>query len=100
MIDATVARKKSSSFDLVFKEIEHTIHEAEGSLERFQENRESGEDLQNCIDCLNQLRGRSEEHTSELQSRPHLVCRLLLEKKNNRRAMQALRYESHSDCSM
>src|SRR5215813_6628837 len=28
---------------------------------------------------LNQL--RSEEHTSELQSRPHLVCRLLLEKK-------------------
>src|SRR2546422_4663784 len=27
--------------------------------------------------------GRSEEHTSELQSRLHLVCRLLLEKKNN-----------------
>src|SRR5436305_4956292 len=26
-------------------------------------------------------RTRSEEHTSELQSRPHLVCRLLLEKK-------------------
>src|SRR5690554_7244480 len=31
----------------------------------------------------NKLRAevRSEEHTSELQSRPHLVCRLLLEKK-------------------
>src|SRR5690554_7794448 len=28
------------------------------------------------------MSGRSEEHTSELQSRPHLVCRLLLEKKN------------------
>src|SRR5690554_7294568 len=27
---------------------------------------------------------RSEEHTSELQSRPHLVCRLLLEKKKDR----------------
>src|SRR3989442_4046688 len=27
---------------------------------------------------------RSEEHTSELQSRPHLVCRLLLEKKKKR----------------
>src|SRR3989442_7704976 len=27
---------------------------------------------------------RSEEHTSELQSRPHLVCRLLLEKKKRR----------------
>src|SRR3989442_6498983 len=26
---------------------------------------------------------RSEEHTSELQSRPHLVCRLLLVKKTN-----------------
>src|SRR3989442_5712160 len=30
-------------------------------------------------------RPRSEEHTSELQSRPHLVCRLLLEKKNHSR---------------
>src|SRR3989442_4805228 len=29
---------------------------------------------------------RSEEHTSELQSRPHLVCRLLLEEKTNLRA--------------
>src|SRR5207253_8139629 len=28
------------------------------------------------------ITGRSEEHTSELQSRGHLVCRLLLEKKN------------------
>src|SRR5690554_7650543 len=31
--------------------------------------------------CL--VNTRSEEHTSELQSRPHLVCRLLLEKKKN-----------------
>src|SRR5258708_23479126 len=29
------------------------------------------------------ITGRSEEHTSELQSPDHLVCRLLLEKKNN-----------------
>src|SRR5215813_15174971 len=28
---------------------------------------------------------RSEEHTSELQSRPHLVCRLLLEKKKKKK---------------
>src|SRR5690625_6095762 len=35
---------------------------------------------------------RSEEHTSELQSRGHLVCRLLLEKKQcTRRAQQPLR---------
>src|SRR3989442_10089713 len=32
---------------------------------------------------------RSEEHTSELQSRPHLVCRLLLEKK--KKSLDALR---------
>src|SRR5690554_7614562 len=31
---------------------------------------------------VNKFYVRSEEHTSELQSRPHLVCRLLLEKKN------------------
>src|SRR2546429_7217037 len=31
-------------------------------------------------------RARSEEHTSELQSRLHLVCRLLLEKKKSLRA--------------
>src|SRR5258705_11522159 len=30
-----------------------------------------------------QLRARSEEHTSELQSLRHLVCRLLLDKKKN-----------------
>src|SRR5687768_17868986 len=35
--------------------------------------------------------GRSEEHTSELQSRLHLVCRLLLEKKKNSNELR-LRY--------
>src|SRR5438552_13980374 len=34
------------------------------------------------VDVLVRLEGRSEEHTSELQSPDHLVCRLLLEKKN------------------
>src|SRR3989442_3476942 len=32
---------------------------------------------------------RSEEHTSELQSRPHLVCRLLLEKKKKTEPVRA-----------
>src|SRR5258708_9361184 len=46
-----------------------------------------------CADCvvasarhrtrLARHRARSEEHTSELQSPDHLVCRLLLEKKKN-----------------
>src|SRR3712207_8199477 len=33
-------------------------------------------------------RTRSEEHTSELQSRQYLVCRLLLEKKKNKQSIQ------------
>src|SRR5256884_5807838 len=33
------------------------------------------------LDLIKQQKMRSEEHTSELQSRLHLVCRLLLEKK-------------------
>src|SRR5690625_6884029 len=37
---------------------------------------------------------RSEEHTSELQSRGHLVCRLLLEKKNDPQSRgQAVKHE-------
>src|SRR2546422_6358266 len=39
--------------------------------------------------------GRSEEHTSELQSRLHLVCRLLLEKKKNRENRVAEPSRSH-----
>src|SRR5687768_18167961 len=38
--------------------------------------------LQDLTDAERRARNRSEEHTSELQSRLHLVCRLLLEKKN------------------
>ncbi|QCF26181.1 chemotaxis protein [Hydrocarboniclastica marina] len=56
MVQSSIATK-SQSFDLVKGEIENTIREAEQGLERFQENRESGEDLQNCVDFLNQLRG-------------------------------------------
>src|SRR5258708_29143211 len=35
-------------------------------------------------------KNRSEEHTSELQSPDHLVCRLLLEKKKNTRSRQMM----------
>src|SRR5688500_19763808 len=37
-----------------------------------------------CSSSSKRSRGRSEEHTSELQSPCNLVCRLLLEKKNHR----------------
>src|SRR5436309_9826137 len=38
-----------------------------------------------CYSCVRKNSTRSEEHTSELQSRENLVCRLLLEKKKKRR---------------
>src|SRR2546422_1940379 len=41
----------------------------------------NGSALDGLRTCSTWDRGRSEEHTSELQSRLHLVCRLLLEKK-------------------
>src|SRR2546422_8192008 len=42
---------------------------------------------------------RSEEHTSELQSRLHLVCRLLLEKKKKQKILlQSNAVAKHIDC--
>src|SRR3989442_2932107 len=46
------------------------------------------EDVQVLVD-------RSEEHTSELQSRPHLVCRLLLEKNIQRPHADLLQLIAH-----
>src|SRR3989442_7462620 len=45
------------------------------------------------------VKKRSEEHTSELQSRPHLVCRLLLEKtkKATRPRQRVARTRRHTD---
>src|SRR3989442_3150054 len=41
---------------------------------------------------------RSEEHTSELQSRPHLVCRLLLEKKKSSSPVTRFAFVTASFC--
>src|SRR5438876_8925506 len=41
-------------------------------------------------------RPRSEEHTSELQSPVHLVCRLLLEKKKKKQTKKQIKAKSHS----
>src|SRR5687767_15613779 len=55
-----------------------------GPLRLIQEYLENG-DMDGAEKVLNTIKfpGRSEEHTSELQSLAYLVCRLLLEKKNN-----------------
>src|SRR5947209_10904360 len=47
----------------------------------------------------NGIRARSEEHTSELQSRQYLVCRLLLEKKN-RSSTSMLRFTAVSPATI
>src|SRR5258708_21651083 len=41
------------------------------------------------------VRARSEEHTSELQSPDHLVCRLLLEKKKNKKKRLSTNEDNH-----
>src|SRR2546429_3341600 len=53
---------------------------------------------QSTVDgIIERARERSEEHTSELQSRLHLVCRLLLEKKKT--TYESTRYTSYSQSS-
>src|SRR3712207_8481705 len=47
-------------------------------------------------DAYRELLMRSEEHTSELQSRQYLVCRLLLEKKKKIHLANTLLYYSHT----
>src|SRR5258707_11100775 len=44
-------------------------------------------------------RARSEEHTSELQSRQYLVCRLLLEKKQHLRSVGAGQVRGSTRCA-
>src|SRR3989442_9044099 len=46
----------------------------------------------------NYKESRSEEHTSELQSRPHLVCRLLLEKKKKKVFDRRIRIHCEEPC--
>src|SRR5690554_7747825 len=61
--------------------------------ERFDTRVRTVEDLAGSTDAplLGVVQARSEEHTSELQSRPHLVCRLLLEKKKHKQYKHILR---------
>src|SRR5437870_10727400 len=51
--------------------------ECREKISRWHQSRVEARPARHCV-----VHPRSEEHTSELQSRGHLVCRLLLEKKN------------------
>src|SRR5690554_7225140 len=60
------------------------------------ENQPVGDDGQ-LADTVRRAAIRSEEHTSELQSRPHLVCRLLLEKKKKKKKKTKTRNTTNQD---
>src|SRR5690625_6545824 len=53
--------------------------------------------IQKMREWEQQYGGRSEEHTSELQSRGQLVCRLLLEKKKKKKVMQREQIERKAE---
>src|SRR3712207_7336848 len=57
------------------------LEQARGPRSPWHARRVLGRILRKADGCW--LKARSEEHTSELQSRQYLVCRLLLEKKKN-----------------
>src|SRR5690554_7363285 len=63
--------------------IENRLKEEVVFLEQHLRQNDAQIDLLTTANHFENVFHRSEEHTSELQSRPHLVCRLLLEKKKN-----------------
>src|SRR2546422_2121271 len=72
-----------------------TLFRSARQLERLEEivRRLEGQELD--LDDALKLFERSEEHTSELQSRLHLVCRLLLEKKKRKIRPREHRYRQN-----
>src|SRR2546422_7001387 len=78
-------------FRSLISNIKAEIHRLNGMIENFLTVgkplalNKSDVDLVALIREVVSLAHRSEEHTSELQSRLHLVCRLLLEKKKRQR---------------
>src|SRR3712207_8136594 len=74
-VDVVVAEEG----DLVGEAAEPVL--AEGTAEAVEDERAGDGAGGGCQDDPGEGEARSEEHTSELQSRQYLVCRLLLEKK-------------------
>src|SRR5690554_7500769 len=70
----------------IYALIQRYRHEKQGEelAEAISKDTEAEYGKQKDKEELQLIQQRSEEHTSELQSRPHLVCRLLLEKKKQK----------------
>src|SRR5690606_40856575 len=82
-IDRTRARLQQQFGERVDQELARAWPEMEAAVAEYA--REASYDL---VLSSPQLYARSEEHTSELQSRENLVCRLLLEKKKKIKKIQ------------
>src|SRR3712207_8199533 len=78
----TLFRSSATGF-LIDRSNEQVYVPDDGSIELLGPSRANGFELRASVQILRRLAldARSEEHTSELQSRQYLVCRLLLEKK-------------------
>src|SRR5205814_7027383 len=83
MREPTIATDSQAEFDQLQKKLVPLWK----SIERFSQDPQTIVVVPSMsIDAINS--GRSEEHTSELQSLRHLVCRLLLEKKKKQKKMK------------
>src|SRR5690606_40764165 len=85
-LEGTIAQRDGQITDLQTQldtardDLQDLQTQLEGSQNEVEFLEEANEAISLCLDLI-----RSEEHTSELQSRENLVCRLLLEKKKTRR---------------
>src|SRR2546422_3169434 len=86
-------------YTTLFRSLAEGLPGVESHLAGCRECRALAEELGANTVALAAMRGihRSEEHTSELQSRLHLVCRLLLEKKKKEKANASLRASNDQD---
>src|SRR5690554_5875727 len=78
--DGLIIENAKIYFELLFWD-QAFLHELSSYLNKNKSNYSLGLDPIGHLAKEGNWQNRSEEHTSELQSRPHLVCRLLLEKK-------------------
>src|SRR5438309_9263031 len=98
----TPARPVSPGRDLPARaSLEHLRNEAKAHLRTLRKKKTAAGLAEAQLDVARRYgfsSWRSEEHTSELQSQFHLVCRLLLEKKKTERELASNKVVDSNDC--
>src|SRR3712207_7845704 len=72
---------RSIQYNIIQREVDTNRSLYDALLQRYKEIGVAGGIGPNTVSVVDRAQPRSEEHTSELQSRQYLACRLLLEKK-------------------